>query len=163
MPIFNPEYEDAPEPVAFDFTRWVKPDPKTKITKAMLAGEIPEPSPKMIREHMRRLLTVGDHLGIADIDDALDAVTLADRVKLTLDIPEEKWERFEKDVADSYATLCSDTPAAAVILKLPGPVRSGFFNYVQKMFMVPQLRAVGTKQSPTTGGDSTGPSSTGTA
>lgn len=129
MPTYDPNHEYYPDPVCYDFSKY-----------GLSQGEIPEPTDAQIREFLRVVSKIETQVDLAGL-------TPAQVVEKVIEVSETKHAANAKKTDEAYAKLCSDTPSAEEIGKLPSAPRAGFFKYVTVNFLVPQLRENGSTTS----------------
>lgn len=144
---------DASEQVddlAYDFTKWAGPG---------ASGEIPEPNAKQIAKFFSTIAQM-----IRDEQDGpkLDPENPADLLRALDSLDEAKFVKMSKAMCDAYGALCSGTPSAAMIAKLPWRIQQAFFGWIQGQFL-PTEPTAATSPSPAAGtseSSTTSPAST---
>lgn len=118
--------EGVVEPLDYDFNPYLS-----------LKGTIPEPTDKQIETFllsMKELYVKAqkDAPDLGELESKEDILAAIDKVDPTTQI------KLMGDMAVIYAELCSGTPTAAQISKLPVRVRTVFFAWLQDQVMSPE-------------------------
>lgn len=110
-----------------------------------VAGIIPDPSDEMIDTFTKRYREMLDQYGVDDDIDPNDPESVQTALEATEGIDISKQQR---EMAALFAGLCSDSPNAEQIMKLPFRLRGRFFTWVQRTLSDPESSAAGSTSSP---------------
>lgn len=130
-----------PDPLDWDFTGF----PGFEQTEK---GVVPEPSGEQIRAFLRFLEDIkkdseeGANDGLPDMMHPMQWVELI--TKPEFEALAKKWEA---QMSEAVAALCSDAPTADQFRRLPDIAQNMFLSYLVQNLLRPEIRGAGSKES----------------